>query len=214
MTQPQHQESLDTLQAIRSLMERSSRFISLSGLSGVSAGICALIGATVAGVYLGRFDGQELNYDNFYELERWGMKVNTFMFLDAGLVLVFAVLSAIYFTTRKAKQKGLKVWDAVTRRLVLSLAVPLLAGGVFILALLYHGIIGLVAPCTLLFYGLGLVNASKYTLDDVRQLGYAQIVLGLLTCFNVGYGLESWAFGFGFLHIAYGLYMYYKYERS
>lgn len=213
MTQPQHQESLDTLKEIRSLMERSSRFISLSGLSGVSAGIFALIGAVLAGWYLGRFDQAELNYEHFQDFERWGIKAGVFIALDAAFVLIFAILSAIYFTTRKAKSKGQKIWDALTRRLILSLAVPLISGGVFILALLYHGIVGLVAPCTLLFYGIGLVNASKYTLDDVRQLGYAQIILGLITCFNVGYGLESWAFGFGVLHIVYGAYMYYKYER-
>lgn len=214
MTQPQHQQSLDTLKEIRSLMERSSRFISLSGLSGVSAGICALIGAALAAMYLGRFDRNELTYEHLSEFEHWGLKAGVFFVLDAVLVLVLAVLSAIYFTTRKAKIKGQKVWDALTRRLILSLAVPVAVGGVFILALIYHGLVGLVAPSTLVFYGLGLVNASKYTLDDVRQLGYAEIILGLITCFNIGYGLESWALGFGGLHIAYGLYMYYKYERS
>lgn len=214
MTQPQHQESLDALKEIRTLMERSSRFISLSGLSGVSAGVFALIGAALAAWYLGRFDRTELSYEHFRDFERWGIKAGVFMTLDAAFVLIFAILSAIYFTTRKAKKKGQAIWDALTRRLILSLAVPLLAGGVFILALLYHGMVGLVAPSTLVFYGLGLVNASKYTLDDVRQLGYIEIVLGLITCFNVGYGLESWALGFGVLHIAYGTYMYYKYERN
>lgn len=186
MTQPQHQQSLDTLKEIRSLMERSSRFISLSGLSGVSAGICALIGAALAALYLGRFDRNELTYEHLSEFEHWGLKAGVFFVLDAVLVLVLAVLSAIYFTTRKAKIKGQKVWDALTRRLILSLAVPVAVGGVFILALIYHGLVGLVAPSTLVFYGLGLVNASKYTLDDVRQLGYAEIILGLITCFNVG----------------------------
>lgn len=214
MTQPQHQQSLDTLKEIRSLMERSSRFISLSGLSGVSAGICALIGAALAAMYLGRFDRHELSYEHLAELERWGLKAGVFFALDAAFVLVFAILSAIYFTTREAKKKGQKIWDSLTRRLILSLAVPVVVGGIFVLALLYHGLVGLVAPSTLVFYGLGLVNASKYTLDDVRQLGYAEIILGLITCFNIGYGLESWALGFGGLHIAYGLYMYYKYERS
>lgn len=214
MTQPQHQESLDALKDIRTLMERSSRFISLSGLSGVSAGIFALLGAALAAWYLGRFGQEELSYEHFRDFERWGIKAGVFIALDAAFVLIFAILSAIYFTTRKAKKKGQPIWDALTRRLILSLAVPLLAGGVFILALLYHGIVGLVAPSTLVFYGLGLVNASKYTLDDVRQLGYVEIILGLITCFNVGYGLESWALGFGVLHIVYGAYMYYKYERN
>ena len=38
----------EDLQAIREIMERSSKFLSLSGLSGIFAGVCALIGAAIA----------------------------------------------------------------------------------------------------------------------------------------------------------------------
>ena len=41
-------QHLETLQDIKKIMERSSRFLSLSGLSGIAAGICALAGSVIA----------------------------------------------------------------------------------------------------------------------------------------------------------------------
>jgi hypothetical protein len=78
--------------------------------------------------------------------------------------------------------------------------------------LLLKGYIGIVAPLTLIFYGLALVNASKYTLSEVRWLGLTQILLGLAAAHFIGYGLVFWALGFGLVHILYGLVMHYKYK--
>ncbi len=214
MTQS-HSSSLETLQEIRSLMERSSRFISLSGLSGVAAGLWALAGAAAVYIYLGStpFAGRFRYYEAALNSERWGMDYIAFFLLDAAIVLAGAITSGIYFTTRKARRKGLPVWDALTRRLLLNLAIPLATGGVFVMALFYHGLLGLIAPTTLVFYGLALVNASKYTLNDIRWLGLSEIALGLFASFRPGFGLELWALGFGLLHIVYGVWMYWKYER-
>jgi hypothetical protein len=71
-----------------------------------------------------------------------------------------------------------------------------------------------VAPATLVFYGLALVNGSKYTLNDIRNIGYLEAGLGVVSMFVPGYGLWFWALGFGVLHIVYGVTMYYKYERA
>ena len=215
MTQS-HQNHLENLKAIRSLMERSSRFISLSGLSGVLAGIWALLGAAAAYIYTGitPFDGQKVYYLDVADTYKWGIDYHTFFILDAGLVLLLAISGGILLTTRKARKKGQKIWDALTRRLVLNMMIPLAAGGIFCLAMYYNGVIGFIAPATLLFYGLALVNASKYTLDDVRYLGLMEIVLGLIACFMLGYGIEFWVIGFGILHIIYGTLMYFKYEHG
>ncbi len=206
---------LETLSEIRSLMERSSRFISLSGLSGVAAGIFALLGAAAVFLYLdiAPFSGEKSHYVEAATIEKWGMNYLTFFLLDACLVLFLALSSGIFFTTRKAKKKGQKIWDSLTQRLLISMLIPLAAGGIFCLGLLYHGLFGLLAPTTLIFYGLACVNASKYTLTDIRYLGLLEILLGLIALFNVGYGLEFWAIGFGVLHIVYGLLMYNKYDR-
>ena len=211
-TQADH---LETLAEIRSLMDRSSRFISLSGLSGVVAGTLALIGVALSYWYLGTTpfsEGQDY-YIVARSTHKWGMDHLTFFFSTGLIILVLAVGAGIFLTTKKARQNKQSIWDALTKRLVGNLLIPLVAGGIFCLALYYHGHTGLIAPVTLLFYGLGLVNASKYTLPDVRYLGLAEVALGCIGLFFLNYGLEFWAIGFGLLHITYGLLMYNKYEK-
>lgn len=203
---------LKDITEIRSIMERSSRFISLSGLSGVFAGLFALAGAAAAYFYLdiglyrsyeGALRSQE-SYDQYVK----------FFITDAALVLICSFAAVIFFTTRKARLAGQKIWDNTAQRLILNLSIPLVAGGIFCLALLYHGAVGLIAPSTLIFYGFALLNGSKYTLNDIRYLGISEIILGLISSFFIGYGLLFWAVGFGILHILYGTVMYLKYEKK
>lgn len=106
------------------------------------------------------------------------------------------------------------MWDVSSRRLVLNFLIPLVAGGAFCLVLIQYGIAGLVAPATLIFYGLACINASKYTMRDIRYMGVAFIILGLVSTQYIGYGLYFWALGFGVCHIIYGALMYYKYDRT
>ncbi len=208
-------EQLNDLREIRALMERSSRFIGLSGLSGIAAGVCALVGAAVTYIYL---DARPFQYDLYFEralsASKWRIHYIDFFISVASLTILSAVSFGIFFTTRHAKQKGQSIWDATAQRLLISLAVPLSTGGLFCLALLFHGSIGYLAPATLVFYGLALVNGSKYTLNDVYYLGLTEIVLGILAMFLLRYGLEFWVIGFGFLHIIYGTMMYFKYEKK
>ena len=165
MVMDQQKHHLETLTEIRALMEQSSRFISLSGLSGVAAGIFALLGAAAVYWYLGitPFSGQKAYYVTAETITRGGVHYLTFFLVDAAIVLVLALGSGIFFTTRKARKKGLKMWDASSKRLLINMAIPLVAGGIFCLGLLYHNFFGMVAPATLVFYGLACLNASKYT---------------------------------------------------
>lgn len=201
----------ETLTEIRHLMERSSRFISLSGFSGIFAGIYALIGAAAA-YYILRSSVPVLEGLPTQSGTR-DPEVLTLLLIDAGLVLVLAVGTGILLTTRRAKKDGNSLLDAAAKKLLINLAIPLVTGGILCLALIYHGNTFYVAPSMLIFYGLALVHASKYTRDDVRSLGLAEIVLGLLSLFIAGYQLLFWALGFGVLHIVYGTYMYFKYEK-
>lgn len=198
----------DDLSHIRSMMEKSSRFISLSGLSGVFAGITALVAAGY--VYL-LLRNNQINYfegkGNVYSPEL----INHIILV--GLVaLIVAVGFGYFFTANKSKKKGAKMWDATSKRLLTNFGIPLLAGGVFCLALIYHGLIVFLAPVTLIFYGLALVNAAKFTFTDVEYLGYLEIALGLISLFFLGLGLLFWIIGFGVLHIIYGLVMHKKYK--
>lgn len=213
MTQAQPHEELAH---IRGLMDRSTRFLSLSGLSGVIAGVLGLAGAAAARCYLDQHSvvrSEPMTYDTELLAETYWAHVLVLAAI-ACTVLVLAIAGALWFTLRRSKRVGQSLWDASARRMAINLALPLGAGGVFCLALIGHGLPGLVAPATLLFYGLALLNASKYTLDEIRWLGLSEVVLGLAASFWVGAGLLFWALGFGVLHIFYGSLMYLRHERG
>ena len=196
-------------------MERSSKFISLSGLSGVFAGIFAIVGAFVAFFYLD-YDLRYFNPDVYFNGSTKYLYVKDIIFLlaVAASVLVLAVAFAFFFTIRKAKKLKLSPWNHSSKLLMVNLAIPLATGGIFTLLLLYYGLVFLVAPSTLTFYGLSLINASKHTLNEIKWLGVSEVVLGLTAMFIPGYGLFVWALGFGILHIFYGIIMYFKYEHN
>jgi hypothetical protein len=205
------QTQLDVLTDIRSLMERSSRFISLSGLSGVAAGTTALAGAALA--YYAR---QSILGDIdilFTRYEAYQILLETYFFI-AIAVLLLAVSLAFFFTWRKARKQALPVWDATARRLVLHMLIPLVTGGVFCLALIKFSAFWLIAPAMLIFYGLALINAGKYTIGDIQWLGILEVVLGLIAMWFPYKPLLFWTLGFGVFHIVYGLYMYAKYDRK
>lgn len=209
-------QSTDTLQDvkdIRQLMERSSRFISLSGMSGVAAGLCALAGAAIAKFVI--FPPYYRAYDDrgYYSGPDFTRLRMELIFLAAS-VFAAAVLLAFYFTWQRTRREKVALWNHSSRRLLWNMFVPLAAGGLFIMGMLQYHDWRFVAPACLLFYGLALVNASKYTLTDIRYLGYCEIVLGLLNMLWIGYGLYFWAIGFGVLHILYGIIMWWRYEKN
>ncbi len=207
---------LQELARIRGLMDRSTRFLSLSGLSGVFAGAAALAGATLADHHMrSALDpaSDVLTYGTGGGFTRADDLLLT-LISDAVLVLVVALTGAAWFTWRRSRHTGQYLWDASARRLMINMLVPLAMGGIFCIALFYYGLPGLVAPATLVFYGLALFNASKFTLDEVRWLGLSEMVLGAISLFWLEAGLMFWALGFGVLHIAYGAMMYLRYERA
>jgi hypothetical protein len=205
-----NQEHLNNLSEIRSLMERSSSFLSLSGLSGVSAGIIGLI--TSVYVYA-KLDVLYEHNGDYVKPSSGLQNAVLFFILLAGIVLVITFGAVIFFTARKARKKGLPVWDGSAKRLVVSLFIPLATGGVFCLILIHHYQYEFIAPSMLLFFGLALLNASKYTFGEIKILGISEIILGLVSMYWTSLGLLFWAIGFGLFNIIYGVYMYVKYER-
>lgn len=213
----QQQQSLEALQDIKKMMDRSSRFISLSGWSGIAAGTCALIGAWFAHDVISMGGTHSLrNYTAPLQTE--SISISDFMgsrlLMIAALTLVAAFLFSFIFTYQRSRKQGIAIWGTTSKRLLINLAIPLIAGGLFLLKMISVGIYGLIAPGCLIFYGIAVVNASKYTLGEVRYLGYVQIILGLMNLNWVGQGLYFWALGFGVAHIIYGIVMWWKYERN
>ena len=185
-------------------MDKSSQFISLSGLSGVLAGVYALAGA----IFIKYIDALQ---DGYVIVDSYSFKI----ILGVALaVLLLSIATGLLFSIRKARRVGETVWNNTSKRLITNFMIPLVTGGVFSLLLIKNQYYGLIAPITLIFYGMACVNASKYTLRDVRYLGVTVIVIGLAATYFMGYGLEFWALGFGVCHILYGSIMYFKYDRN
>lgn len=196
---------LNDISEIKALMNKSSRFISLSGLSGVLAGLYALVGGGIAYYIVVNSPRGYLILD--------GKVFN----ICVGILLTIAALSistAVLLSTQKAKKNGEKIWDSTSKRLIINFLIPLLAGAVYILIILNQQRYGQTAALMLIFYGLALVNASKYSIGDIRYLGYSEIILGLICAYLPGYGFWLWVIGFGILHIVYGTLMYFKYDRK
>jgi len=205
MIQDEHEASLKTLQDIRSIMDRSARFISLSGWSGIWAGITGLTGSYIAYTWLQQAQPAETNdHDSL---------VTRFVLLALAILFV-ALAGGIYFTWRKARKDGGQLWNNASKRMVAQMMVPLIAGGVFVLSFLHDGHEVYAAPVCLAFYGLALINGSKYTLSDIKYLGLCEVTLGCISLFLPGYGLILWAVGFGVMHILYGIIMWNKYDKN
>ncbi len=199
----------EDLASIRSLMERSSRFVSLSGMAGVMAGIYALAGSIVAYFLL---------YYPDHSFESFFYKANTTDRIFILIIIALGVLAAslatgILFAFKKAQKHGTRFWDHSGQKFIINVCIPLITGGIFITCLLYNQLFWLIAPCCLIFYGLALINASSYTFGDMRYLGLCEIALGILCMLFPNYGLVFWSAGFGILHLIYGIVLYKKYDK-
>ena len=203
----QQENPLAQLQHIKSMMEKSTRFVSLSGWSGIAAGLCALVGVYLAYGKIYTVSSKSI-YDN--SMPNREALIIELMFIAIGVFIVALVFSII-FTYLQSKKQQKPIWDTTVRRLLFNTLLPILVGGIFILKLVENNYIEFISSACLLFYGLGLVNGSKYTLGEVRYLGYSQIGLGIISLFFLHQGLLFWSLGFGVLHIIYGIAMWKKY---
>jgi hypothetical protein len=202
----------DELKTIRKIMEESTRFLSLSGLSGVFAGLFAISGAIVAWFLI--LKQGDISYDK--SLENFGsMEIfapGWLLIIDALSVLFLSIISSLWFSLKKARIAGKRLWTPVSKRLLINMMIPLVAGGFFIISMILQHHSGHIIPGLLVFYGLALVNAGKFTYGEIFYLGLLEIITGLFAAFFPDRGMFFWVLGFGLLHIIYGLFMYRKYE--
>jgi hypothetical protein len=194
---------IEDLKAIRQIMEKSSKFLSLSGKSGIAIGITAL----VASLYVYNATG------HFSLAESQGPSQDIQLLLIALLTLVVSLSFGLVFTFNKTKTRKEKLWTKQSKKLLVNLAVPLLIGAIACGAFIYHETIWPISSLTLIFYGVALVNGANYTFKDIYFLGLIEISLGLLSLFFIEYALLFWGMGFGIMHILYGAIMYTKYEK-
>lgn len=203
----------EDIQAIREIMERSSKFMLLNSLAGFFAGTCALIGAALAWFVV--LDSGRIHYDEFL-CTVGGSPVNSVTIglgIIALIILLLAGMAALYFSYRKAVRAGQKFWTSSTKRVLAHLLIPIVSGGIFVLILVSRNYLDLTASAMLIFYGLALINAGKFTSGEIHWLGMGQLILGLLAGIIAWYGILFWALGFGVLHLVYGVVMWRRYER-
>jgi len=207
-------QNIEDLKHIRNMMERSTKFLLLSGFSGIAAGIIALAGAVIA--YFVVFQRGVVMYDEHLRAlgDASTMRIRLQMAMLAVSVLVSAVGAAWFFSSRKAKRAGTRLWTPTARRTLYHFLIPLITGGIFCIALMMIHNVHLIGSAMLIFYGLALINSGKFTVEEVHYLGLSEIVLGILAGFFINYGLLFWSLGFGVMHIVYGIRMYYKYDRK
>lgn len=202
-------EALETVKEIRAMMEKSSRFTSFSGTSAILIGLYALSGAFIARNIISSIkpipDG--------YSAPAWA-SIAPQLFVLALIILFLALATMLFFSIRKAKKTQQSFFNKPAYRTLLNFFLPLITGGIFCIALLFNGNVGIIASAMLLFYGLSLINASKYTYDNIFWLGLAELLTGLICAFFPGKGLLFWAIGFGVLHIFYGIYFHFFIERK
>ena len=207
-------EQLDAIHDIKKLMERSSKFSALSGLSGIIVGFMALFCIGISYTILGITPLEPISYLSILILDG-GINAELFKFLliNFGVVLLASFLTAIWLSNKNAVKKGEQIWDLTAKRMMINFSIPMFAGGAYCFILFTQNHVELILPATLLFYGLALLNASKYTVDDIKYLGVFLVILGLFASIYVDQALLIWGIGFGVLHIIYGSYMYFKYEK-
>ncbi|WP_027393739.1 hypothetical protein [Aquimarina latercula] len=198
------EDYLKDITEIKDMMNKSSRFFSLSGLSGILAGIYAIIGAAIA-YYLVSVSGID------YVIAEG--KIFNYILIDLAAVALLSIITGIILSNRKAKQNNETLWNGTSKRLLTAFLIPLVTGGIFIIIKVYNHHYGLTGSLMLIFYGLALVNASKYTIGNVKYLGYAEIILGLVCSVFPNYGFWFWVLGFGIMHIVYGSLIYLKHDR-
>src|SRR5688572_14075444 len=105
-------EPIQALNDIKQIMDRSSRFVSLSGWSGIAAGICALVAAWIANQLFDKYSVSQNEFEttlnasakgNFYELNR------ELLLLGLGTFVV-AFFFAFLFTFLRSQKTGVPIW--------------------------------------------------------------------------------------------------------
>ena len=207
----------EDLASIRDMMEKSSKFSNLSGISIFFTGFLTIIAASLIYFDLGfSYSDIEISYSQLIKnegnQEDLDKKIRL-LIIFAGIVLTISLLVLYVTASRKTSKEGINLFNPTFKRALKSLFIPILSGGIFSFFLIHHQMYGLVAPATLIFYGLGLISASKFSYDELELLGFVELFLGVVSSYFMGEGLLFWVIGFGLAHIVFGLYLYFKYDK-
>lgn len=195
-------KAIEDLQHIKSIMERSTKFLSLSGWSGIWVGLCGLAASVL--LYNWQYAALAAHTPPYEAVH---------LLLLALITFIVALSGGLYFTIQKTKKLGSPFLTKVTKRLLLRFCIPLAIGGVLCILLYEKSLLPLTLPITLLFYGLALYSIQEDTVKEIKTMAYIEILLGLFAFYFSAYALFFWALGFGIIHLLYGVILWNKYDK-
>ena len=188
LTAPMLDEARENLRVIRQVMERSTKYSTLSGLSGVLVGTVAVLGV-LATAHVGNVYAHPLR-------------------LAVIWLVVLAAAVAIDFgrNKRRAAQVGKRVVSPLGAHILVAALPAFFAGAVLTAFLVLHHLLASLWGVWMLCYGLAICAVGLFSVRPVSFLGAAFVLAGALTLFLQGpYHLYMMALTFGGFHIAYGL---------
>jgi hypothetical protein len=201
---------IEQISHIHQILAQRTKFNALSGLSGILAGVYALIGSAIAARIIYRSD--TLLYNDFKS--GVGSDGIVALWIVAFVVLIASIGTGLYFSYKKAKANGELLFNQAGKKVIKEFALFMVTAGIILIILYSKGYLYLLSPMCLIMYGLAHIHIASFINSEVRSLGLAILMIGLVSLLFPGYGLVAWTLGFGVMHIVYGFLMWYKYERA
>jgi hypothetical protein len=178
-----HARAMDNLRFIRDTMERAGSFTALSGWGQVVIGVTGALASWVA--------SRQASPENW--LATWSSAA------------VVSVLVGVLTTAMKARTARMAMLSGPGRKFMLSLAPPLVAGGVLTVFLFRAGLVEQLPGMWMLLYGAGIITAGAFSVSAVPVMGLCFMVFGAAALASpVAWGDAWMAAGFGGLHVIFG----------
>lgn len=197
--EPDAREAEENLRVIRDLMERSTKYSTFSGLSGVLAGTASITGCIVTHLLQRRFPDPASFRIPF--LLTW------------SLVILCAIGGDFLLTKRRATRVGKRIVSRLGKQMVIASAPGLGTGALLTLYFLSHNLLADIFPMWMLAYGIAVCAVGLFSQREVSWLGAAFLAAGTITLLLPLFGLTAlpalglimMAVTFGGFHIVYGI---------
>lgn len=129
------------------------------------------------------------------------------------LLLVISFTAGTLAMRSKARRTQQALWSPVLRKASWGYGSAMALGAILTGSLLAAGLLELLPEVWLGCYGVALVTAGGYSVAPVRWMGLCFLLAAAGAAFTpASYGLTWLALGFGWVHIAFGAYIAWRYD--
>lgn len=196
------EEARENLRVIRQTMERSTKYSTLAGLSGVLIGLVAVVGV---------FLTDRIIREGHSVLERGRAFDHAQLAQLAAVwtvVLIVAIAIDFLANKRRAAGVGKHVVSSLGAHIVLAALPGFFAGAALTAFFLTHGLVFSIWGVWMLCYGLAICAVGLFSVRPVSVLGGAFVLAGAVTLqLPPAAQLPMMAVTFGGFHIGYGVLM-------